>query len=101
MLHPAHIVASEWRAPELSVILSHCNFDVGRGTLSLGARFDYPIHAAIISLRKMLSVHNGFEEAALQRERSKDGVEWVESSEQNMMLVSIHGGSRDEPAFVR
>lgn len=101
LVHPIHIVASEWRAPELSVILAHCNLNVERGTLSLGARFDYPIHAAIMSLRKMLSVHNGFEEAALQRERSKDGAEWIESSEQNMMLVSIHGGSRDEPAFVR
>ena len=55
LLHPVHCVSANWRAEELSVILSHCNYRYplasGNGS-SLSAMFQYPIHAALISLRK-------------------------------------------------
>jgi len=66
LLHPVHCVSAQWKPAELSVLLSHCNYhypltknlessdQVG---ISVSAKFDYPIHAALISLRsKIISV---------------------------------------------
>ena len=70
LLHPVHCVSVQWKAEELSVILSHCNYRYpltsidgsDAGGISLSATFQYPIHAALISLRNR--VHSAFEETS-------------------------------------
>ena len=70
LLHPVHCVSVQWKAEELSVILSHCNNRYpltsidgsDAGGISLSATFQYPIHAALISLRNR--VHSAFEETS-------------------------------------
>jgi len=55
LLHPIHCVSANWKAEELSVILSHCNYRyplTGGNDSSISAMFQYPIHAALISLRR-------------------------------------------------
>jgi len=62
LLHPIHCVSANWKAEDLSVILSHCNYRYpltgGNGSSlsamfsSLSAMFQYPIHATLISLRR-------------------------------------------------
>ena len=55
LLHPVHCVSANWKAEELSVILSHCNYRyplTGGNDSSISAMFQYPIHAALISLRR-------------------------------------------------
>jgi len=61
MPHPIHSVSAEWRHAELETLFAFCphrfpiesegQFGFGR---SLGALFDYPLHACVISLRKKL-----------------------------------------------
>ena len=53
LFHPIHCVSANWKAEDLSVILSHCNYryPLTSGS-SLSAMFQYPIHAALISLRR-------------------------------------------------
>lgn len=57
LLHPVHFASAQWKYEELSVILSHCKYRyplVTSGSdsgCSVSAQFQYPIHAAIASLR--------------------------------------------------
>lgn len=61
MPHPIHSAAAEWRHKELEVVLEFCPHrypirlegQSGFGR-SLGALFDYPLHACAIALRKKL-----------------------------------------------
>ena len=63
LLHPIHCVSAQWKSDELPVILSHCNYhyplasndgEIGDCGISLSAMFHYPIHAALVSLRKQI-----------------------------------------------
>ena len=61
LLHPVHCVSTQWRSEELSVLLSHCKMnDSSDASMSLSARFQYPLHAALISLRSR--IHSAFQE---------------------------------------
>ncbi len=56
LLHPVHFVSAQWKSDELRVILSHCKYRYPLHTnsysgCSVSAQFQYPIHAAIASLR--------------------------------------------------
>ncbi|KAL3761521.1 hypothetical protein ACHAWU_006551 [Discostella pseudostelligera] len=60
LLHPVHVVSEQWKSDELLVILAHCKYRyplIPRGSdsgCSLGAQFQYPIHASIASLKKKI-----------------------------------------------
>jgi len=58
LVNPISAVSSQWRSSELDVILSHCHFLyplIGANNgISVGALFHYPVHMALISLRKQL-----------------------------------------------
>ena len=68
LLHPIHCIAFQWKYEELQVILSHVNYQYPLinselGGISLGAKYGYPIHAAIISIRvKMHAAVTSFKE---------------------------------------
>lgn len=58
-LHPVSVVASQCRAEELNAVLSQSQYffplskeETGESVSSLEVKFDFPIHAALISLRK-------------------------------------------------
>lgn len=62
--HPASSLSSDWRAQEVVVLLSHVDYrypltitdvsDKSQVGISLSASFHYPIHAALLSLRKKI-----------------------------------------------
>jgi len=62
LLHPVHCVSAQWKSAELSVLFSHCNYhypltsidDSDPRGISLSALFHYPIHAALVSLRRRI-----------------------------------------------
>mmetsp|Transcript_34091 Transcript_34091/g.82441 ORF Transcript_34091/g.82441 Transcript_34091/m.82441 type:complete len:1114 (+) Transcript_34091:88-3429(+) len=67
LLHPVHCASAKLKSTELSVILSHCNlrYPLVLGPsdpcgISLSAKFHYPIHAALVSLRDAIA--ESFEE---------------------------------------
>jgi len=59
--HPVHVLATQRRAPDLSVILSFCNYRFDfedsecNNESSISSRFDYPIHACLLNLRDELT----------------------------------------------
>lgn len=63
LLHPLHCVSAQWKWEEVSVILSHCNYHYPLASrdgsdlkgASLSAKFQYPIHAALVSLRRRIT----------------------------------------------
>lgn len=67
LLHPIHCLASQWKPAELLELLSHChhfypltNADGSdAGGISLAALYHYPLHAALISLRKHIHIAFG------------------------------------------
>jgi hypothetical protein len=60
--HPASSLSSEWRAQDVVVLLNHVDYrypltisdasDKSQVGISLSASFHYPIHAALVSLRR-------------------------------------------------
>jgi hypothetical protein len=63
LLHTVHCISSQWRHNQLAIVLSYSNYRFPLtyselGGISLGAKFSYPIHAALISLR--LRMHSAF-----------------------------------------
>jgi hypothetical protein len=60
-IHPVSLLASNWQFAELSVVLLHCHFRYPLRTLnkedegiSTSAFFHYPIHCALITLRRII-----------------------------------------------
>ena len=49
-VHPLVTVAMQWRAPEVSVILSNCDLKLEGFGGSLASRFGYPLHSLILSM---------------------------------------------------
>ena len=93
--HPVSIVAREWRAPELSVILSHCELG-GDSKESLGGRFGYPLHTAILSLHKFISGDSLLDIETHDKKLMYTGFKKTESN-----AVLIYGGDEDEQPFPR
>lgn len=63
LMHPVHCASAEWRHEQLGIILTHvsCHFPLTNsefGGISLGAKYGYPIHTAVISLRQLM--HSAF-----------------------------------------
>ena len=61
LLHPIHLISSQWKYEQLETVLSHVSYrfpllNSELGSISLGAKYGYPIHATIISLR--LQIHS-------------------------------------------
>lgn len=59
--HPVCYLAARWEAEALGVVLSHCAYNypirVARADnigISMSARFQYPMHAALVSLRQKI-----------------------------------------------
>ena len=60
--HPVALLASDWRHETLTTVLSHipCRYPLPILGISVGALYYYPIHTAILSLRrKVLSIKPG------------------------------------------
>ena len=60
--HPVSLLAAEWHAEELEVVLSHCKYRyplrLVKGEqegVSIGALYQYPVHSALLSLRRRLT----------------------------------------------
>ncbi|KAG7363153.1 ankyrin repeat domain protein [Nitzschia inconspicua] len=59
--HPVCFLAGYWLYDELEVVLRHCNYryplrqvNVAAEGISIGALYQYPIHSALISLKKLV-----------------------------------------------
>ena len=60
--HPVSLLATEWHAEELEVVLSYCKYRyplrLVKGEqegVSIGAMYQYPVHSALLSLRRRLT----------------------------------------------
>ncbi|KAL3914415.1 MAG: hypothetical protein SGILL_006111, partial [Bacillariaceae sp.] len=60
--HPVSLLATEWHAEELEVVLSHCKYRyplrLVKGEqegVSISALYQYPVHSALLSLRRRLT----------------------------------------------
>lgn len=56
LLHPIHFISSQWKHEQLETLLSNVSHrfplvNSELGSVSLGAKYGYPIHATVISLR--------------------------------------------------
>ncbi|KAL7470839.1 hypothetical protein ACHAXS_011119 [Conticribra weissflogii] len=67
LLHPIHCLSFQWKPAELIELLSHCHYcypltnadGSDAGGISLAALYHYPIHAALIALRKHIHIAFG------------------------------------------
>jgi len=64
LLHPIHCMSFQWKCEQLFILLSYVCYrfpleNSELGGISLGSKYGYPIHAAVISLReRMFSAFN-------------------------------------------
>lgn len=63
LLHPIFHLSSRHDYEQLKIVLSYVNFhfplsNSQLGGISLSAQYDYPIHAAVISLRNIIESSN-------------------------------------------
>ena len=100
LLHPVHCVSTQWKPEELAVLLSHCNYcyplknsdGSNSNGISASALFHYPIHAALICLRKKV-------ESAVNDKHNEFNVEFMPIESALVKTLSVlleHGFETNE-----